>query len=361
MGRDSAPQAHLMYLTTAPITSVKYCGLLDATLIEIRGLSPKKHSSQITIVPPGIHQSGERITFAKFDAAAFAMIMDAEGLAQGVKHAAIALAILQVWRERGKRHDARLAFSKVLHEADLPDVICQTILVAVNRVTRSDVSDVAQCFGDTIKKDAKDTKGASWIADNLEDGAATLKVIEKIGRKARIPEGTFDVTEMDLKALTPSVWTRLAESNTPIRRCLQGGIPVRAVHVPENSAKRRPTWVFQPLEADKLRNEVAQIASFHELRAKTYRQVVPPRDLVRDMLATPPERVPLPIVTRITYAPTMADDGTIALAPQSVAMKLTGHKTDSVFRRYDIVSPDDLRVAVERLDAAAVETHILAF
>jgi hypothetical protein len=37
--------------------------------------------------------------------------------------------------------------------------------------------------------------------------------------------------------------------------------------------------------------------------------------------------------------------------PQTVAMKLTGHKTDSVFRRYDIVSPSDLRVAVERLDA----------
>ncbi|HYT73636.1 MAG TPA: site-specific integrase [Vicinamibacterales bacterium] len=36
--------------------------------------------------------------------------------------------------------------------------------------------------------------------------------------------------------------------------------------------------------------------------------------------------------------------------PQTVAMKLTGHRTDSVFRRYDIVSPDDLRVAVERLD-----------
>ena len=37
--------------------------------------------------------------------------------------------------------------------------------------------------------------------------------------------------------------------------------------------------------------------------------------------------------------------------PQTIAMKLTGHKTDSVFRRYDIVSPNDLRVAVERLDA----------
>lgn len=40
--------------------------------------------------------------------------------------------------------------------------------------------------------------------------------------------------------------------------------------------------------------------------------------------------------------------------PQTIAMKLTGHKTDSVFRRYDIVSADDLRVAVERLDAASM-------
>lgn len=44
---------------------------------------------------------------------------------------------------------------------------------------------------------------------------------------------------------------------------------------------------------------------------------------------------------------------TRAGVPQTIAMKLTGHKTDSVFRRYDIVSPNDLRVAVERLDEAS--------
>jgi hypothetical protein len=38
---------------------------------------------------------------------------------------------------------------------------------------------------------------------------------------------------------------------------------------------------------------------------------------------------------------------------QTVAMKLTGHTTGRVFRRYGIVSPDDLRVAIERLDAVA--------
>lgn len=38
--------------------------------------------------------------------------------------------------------------------------------------------------------------------------------------------------------------------------------------------------------------------------------------------------------------------------PQTVAMKMTGHKTDSVFRRYDIVSAGDLREAARRLDSA---------
>jgi len=34
-------------------------------------------------------------------------------------------------------------------------------------------------------------------------------------------------------------------------------------------------------------------------------------------------------------------------------MKLTGHKTESVYRRYAIADERDLRVAVERLNATA--------
>jgi integrase len=43
----------------------------------------------------------------------------------------------------------------------------------------------------------------------------------------------------------------------------------------------------------------------------------------------------------------------LAGVPRSVAMKLTGHLTESVYRRYAIADQRDLRVAVEKLDALA--------
>ena len=51
--------------------------------------------------------------------------------------------------------------------------------------------------------------------------------------------------------------------------------------------------------------------------------------------------------------------------PQSVAMNITGHETDSVFRRYDIVSQDDKIQALRRtqvhLAATTEESNICEF
>ena len=42
--------------------------------------------------------------------------------------------------------------------------------------------------------------------------------------------------------------------------------------------------------------------------------------------------------------------------PKSVAMQLTGHKTPSVFERYNISDAGDLRDAARLLDVAATKT-----
>ena len=48
-------------------------------------------------------------------------------------------------------------------------------------------------------------------------------------------------------------------------------------------------------------------------------------------------------------------------APRSVAMKLTGHKTENVHRRYAIVSDSDLKAAARSSTVTITVTRVLAW
>jgi hypothetical protein len=123
------------------------------------------------------------------------------------------------------------------------------------------------------------------------------------------------IDQMDLRAFTPQIWDRLRETNEPPRMFLQGGLPVRVAPIPERRAHQKQTVVFQPAGIDVLRHEVVAAQRFYRSSGKGYREIAPPEVLLKNMLATPPARIPLPVVTRIVYAPTVARDGTIQLTP----------------------------------------------
>jgi hypothetical protein len=94
-GRKSKPRSHRLCLVDHPIASLKYKGTGTKPLVELRCVSKGKKETFQTVVPPGVHASGELIEWDP-SPRGFARVA-ADGLVEMVKLTAIGLAILEVW------------------------------------------------------------------------------------------------------------------------------------------------------------------------------------------------------------------------------------------------------------------------
>jgi integrase len=74
-----------------------------------------------------------------------------------------------------------------------------------------------------------------------------------------------------------------------------------------------------------------------------------PRRDFRRAWATACKKAGVPGMLRHDLRRTAVRNMEQAAVPRSVAMKLTGHRTENVYRRYAIVSPADLRAAALKL------------
>jgi len=118
-------------------------------------------------------------------------------------------------------------------------------------------------------------------------------------------------TSGDLPTATAAAWEAIKRENVPPTMFRYGGVPVRL----GADDTGRPT--FEVLTVDRMRHVVARAAPWksRSLDKKknvwVERDVAPPVEVVRDMLATAVDEIPLPIVSGIVEVPTFAADGTL--------------------------------------------------
>jgi phage/plasmid primase-like uncharacterized protein len=113
----------------------------------------------------------------------------------------------------------------------------------------------------------------------------------------------------DLPTMTTAAWRAVECVNNPPRYFLRGGIPIRI----KNDDKGQP--VLEDLNLDRLRHEVARAAEWKTIKQGVVYQAKPPWDVIKDMLATLPDQIRLPVLSRLTTVPTFASDGKLCNQP----------------------------------------------
>jgi hypothetical protein len=146
------------------------------------------------------------------------------------------------------------------------------------------------------------------------------EVIEEVAQ--RLPDPTkgngggsgkveIDAGDQDLPAVTKKAWAAVVEGNHPERLFRFGGDPVRIEADDEGSL------FLRPLDADRLRGEVARAATWvRHVKEKfgSYKKPAhPPMPVIRDMLAQP--ELPLPVLSAVISVPAFGPDGSLHDTP----------------------------------------------
>lgn len=155
------------------------------------------------------------------------------------------------------------------------------------------------------------TVDAERILSKANGEAESLRevFIELLDKVAQTVEPIY--TSGDLPTATAAAWKAIKRANTPEFMFRYGGVPVRQ----GLDDTDRPT--FEVLNIDRMRHVVARVAPWKTKRldkktgGTVEREVPPPIHVIKDILATSADRMPLPVVTGIAEVPTFAVDGTL--------------------------------------------------
>jgi hypothetical protein len=185
-GRAGKPASHWWY--RSPGLSV-YLNFKDPTdksaLVELRAVS-----SHQTVIPPGVHASGERIEWEKDGEP---LELEPEVLKKAVAHVAIAALLARHWpREGGARHELALIVGGFMGKAmpDDPSMAYRILEVAFRIAGDEEWKDRARAARETIAKAQKDEEGKKvtgvprFIKEFPNGGKIADCILEWLGVKA---------------------------------------------------------------------------------------------------------------------------------------------------------------------------------
>jgi len=290
-----------------------------------------------TIFPGSIHESGEPVEWERDGEPA---TIDVAELERAVRWIASGSLLVPFWSE-GRRNYLALALAGALLRAEWTVEDAGDFIEGIAQVASDPEWSKRrrQCVEPTADKfaDGANVVGVPALADQIGDQAVVKALVSwlRLGRPAvphKAPAGGADSDdaanaspapdkpEIDagiqaLPIVTMATWHALKSANNPpylfqyantvsrLERSTEGGLTVATLdeHGLRHEAARAATWYQVKKDRD--------TGLFSKTGAR------PPLDVMRDLLATPPEKRPLPVLTRIVQAPIYSSTGDLLTEP----------------------------------------------
>jgi len=329
-GRAGKRRSHWLYRSSNDLpktTQFKWPGAPrepgeKAMLVELRSTGSQ------TVFPGSVHPSGEPIEWGDDGDPA---TVDVAELERTVRWIAAGALLVRFWSE-GARNHLSLALAGALLRAAWSVEEAGDFIEGVAQAAGDPEWSKrrGQCVASTARKisDGANVIGVPALAEQLGDQAVVKALVAWLGlgrsstphtSSAPPPDApglpSIDAGIQALPIVTVAAWNALREANTPPRFFEYAGTPVRLVR---DGTGRLDV---EALDDHGLRHEVARVARWYQWKKDRTTGLIgevdarPPLDVMRDMLATPSEKRPLPALTRIVQAPIFSPGGDLLTTP----------------------------------------------
>ena len=275
-----------------------------AMLLELRS------TGAVTMVPPSIHPSGERLHWESIGSPT---LIESDKLRFAVSRLAACALVARHWPKKGSRHHASLALAGLLLRGGVTESDAQTFMDSALRQAgdeeweqrRENIFGTARTLGDGLP-----ATGGPTLAKLLgQDGPEVVRLLRQwlglTGGRADRP--SINAGDLDLERVAAEAWRALLQANQPPVLYIHGTRIVRLQRRNGNPP------AIHGLSLDELRHRLARVAYWHTLSKGEPKPARPPMDVVRDLMAEP--EPPLPVLSRVVETPVFAADGTFDVTP----------------------------------------------